>query len=110
MPLAKIGFWAIAIIEHYLLQTVPVVSAVMGSVAGLPAVQACLCHFNLMVKDTSQVFVAGPPVVQAAHGVEITKEELGDASIQLRSGTINKRNPVGGASPASHSTRSQRSQ
>jgi len=49
-----------------LMQTVPVVSAVMGSVAGLPAVQACLCHFNLMVRNTSQVFVAGPKVVEQA--------------------------------------------
>ena len=29
-----------------LLQAVPVVSAVLGSVAGLPAVEACLCHFT----------------------------------------------------------------
>jgi len=72
-----------------LLQTVPVVSAVMGSVAGLPAVQACLCHFNLMVRNTSQVFVAGPPVVKAAHGVDISKEALGDEKVQLASGTIN---------------------
>lgn len=72
-----------------LLQTVPVVSAVMGSVAGLPAVEACLCHFNLMIRHTSQVFVAGPPVVKAAHGTEITKEELGNEEVQLASGTIN---------------------
>jgi acetyl-CoA carboxylase carboxyltransferase component len=72
-----------------LLQTVPVVSAVMGSVAGLPAVQACLCHFNLMIRNTSQVFVAGPPVVKAAHGTDIAKEDLGNEDIQLASGTIN---------------------
>ena len=73
-----------------LLQTVPVVSAVMGSVAGLPAVQACLAHFNLMIKGTSQVFVAGPPVVKAAFGTDITKEELGNEQIQAHeSGVIN---------------------
>jgi acetyl-CoA carboxylase carboxyltransferase component len=73
-----------------LLQTVPVVSAVMGSVAGLPAVEACLAHFNLMVKGTSQIFVAGPPVVRAALGREITKEELGSERIQVdTSGAIN---------------------
>jgi acetyl-CoA carboxylase carboxyltransferase component len=63
---------------------VPVVSAVMGSVAGLPAVQAALCHFNVMVKGTSQLFVAGPPVVKAGLGVDITKEELGNEDIQVR--------------------------
>jgi acetyl-CoA carboxylase carboxyltransferase component len=71
-----------------LMQTVPVVSAVMGSVAGLPAVQACMCHFNLMVKKTSQVFVAGPKVVEEATGQAITKEDLGDERIQVKNGVI----------------------
>ncbi len=60
-----------------LLRAVPVVSAVMGSVAGLPAVNACIAHFNLMVKGTSQLFPGGPPVVKAALGYDVTKEELG---------------------------------
>ncbi len=46
-----------------LLCEVPVVSAALGSVAGLPAVDACLSHFSLMVKGISQVFPGGPPVV-----------------------------------------------
>src|SRR5579884_989157 len=58
-----------------LLRSVPVVSAVLGSVAGLPAVNACLAHFNLMVKGTSQLFPGGPPVVKAALGYNIDKEE-----------------------------------
>ena len=49
-----------------MLDTIPVVSAVLGSVAGLPAVQACLCHFNVMVKNTSQVFVAGSDAADTA--------------------------------------------
>lgn len=71
-----------------LMQHVPVVSAVMGSVAGLPAVHACMCHFNIMVKGTSQVFVAGPRVVEQATGREITKEDLGDERTQLKNGVI----------------------
>ncbi len=71
-----------------LLQHVPVVSAVLGSVAGLPAVQACLCHFSVMVKGTSQVFVAGPKVVEQATGQTITKEDLGDESVQMKNGVI----------------------
>ncbi|GAB4337909.1 MAG: propionyl-CoA carboxylase subunit beta [Dehalococcoidia bacterium] len=72
-----------------LLHMVPVVSAVLGSVAGLPAVQAAQCHFNVMVKGTSQVFVAGPAVVKAGLGVDITKEELGNEDVQVRqSGVI----------------------
>ena len=75
-------------VSAQLLQTVPVVSAVLGSVAGLPAVQACLCHFNVMVKGTSQVFVAGPKVVEQATGQRITKEELGDERTQVKNGVV----------------------
>ena len=71
-----------------LLQYVPVVSAVLGSVAGLPAVQACLAHFNVMVRGTSQVFVAGPKVVEQATGEVVTKEDLGDERTQVKNGVI----------------------
>jgi acetyl-CoA carboxylase carboxyltransferase component len=67
-----------------LLSLVPTVSAVLGSVAGLPAVNACLAHFNVMVKDISQIFPGGPPVVEAALGIDITKEELGGDHIHTR--------------------------
>ncbi|MCP5026945.1 MAG: propionyl-CoA carboxylase [Actinomycetia bacterium] len=72
-----------------LLNTVPVVSAVMGSVAGLPAVNACMAHWNVMVEGTSQIFPGGPPVVKAALGYDITKEELGGPEIHTRvSGSV----------------------
>jgi methylmalonyl-CoA decarboxylase subunit alpha len=72
-----------------LLSLVPTVSAVLGSVAGLPAVNACLAHFNVMVKDISQLFPGGPPVVKAALGIDITKEELGGDHIHTRiSGSV----------------------
>ena len=42
-----------------------------------------------MVKGTSQLFPGGPPVVKAALGYDITKEELGDERTQVyQSGTI----------------------
>ncbi|MEO5899254.1 MAG: carboxyl transferase domain-containing protein, partial [Ilumatobacteraceae bacterium] len=59
-------------VETDLLNLVPIVSAVMGSVAGLPAVNACMAHWNVMVRDTGQVFPGGPPVVKAALGYDIT--------------------------------------
>jgi acetyl-CoA carboxylase carboxyltransferase component len=62
----------------------PVVSAVLGSVAGLPAINACLAHFSLMVRGISQLFPGGPPVVKAALGYDITKEELGGEHIHVR--------------------------
>lgn len=70
--------------EVELLQTVPVASAVLGSVAGLPAVQAPMSHFSVMVKDISQIFPGGPPVVKAAFGVDIAKEDLGGDRIHTR--------------------------
>jgi methylmalonyl-CoA decarboxylase subunit alpha len=72
-----------------LMGTVPVVSAVMGTAAGGPAGRAILSHFTVMVKDTAQVFAAGPPVVQRSLGQKISKEELGGAHLAVdMAGTI----------------------
>ena len=76
-------------VNGQLLNIAPCVSAVLGSVAGLPAVEACMAHWNVMVKGTSQLFPGGPPVVKAALGYDITKEELGDERTQVyESGVI----------------------
>ena len=64
-----------------LLGVVPVVSAVMGTVAGGPAGRALLAHWTIMVRGTSQIFAAGPPVVERAFGKKVTKEELGGAKV-----------------------------
>lgn len=60
---------------------VPVVAACLGSVAGLGAVRVATSHFSLMVKGTSQLFVAGPPVVERGVGQKVSKEELGGSHI-----------------------------
>lgn len=70
--------------EVKLLSIVPVVSAVLGSVAGLPAIFGPLSHFSIMVKGISQLFPGGPPVVKAALGYDITKEELGGDAIHVK--------------------------
>lgn len=64
-----------------LLGLVPVVGAAMGSVAGLGAMRVAASHFRVMVRGTSQVFVAGPPVVERGVNEHVTKEELGGAHI-----------------------------
>ncbi len=71
-----------------LLCTAPVVSLALGSVAGLPAVEVCLSHFSVMVKGISQIFPGGPPVVKAALGYDVTKEELGDERTQVFQGGV----------------------
>ncbi len=81
------NIWSTVDVE--LLSMVPVVSAVLGAVAGLPAVEACFAHFNLMVKGISQLFPGGPPVVKAALGQEVTKEELGGEQVHVyKSGVV----------------------
>ena len=60
---------------------VPVVCACMGSVAGLGAVRVTISHFSLMIKKTSQLFVAGPPVVERSFGKPVGKNELGGSQI-----------------------------
>ncbi|MGH7894728.1 MAG: acyl-CoA carboxylase subunit beta, partial [Candidatus Binatia bacterium] len=71
-----------------LLSEVPVVGACMGSVAGLGAARVVTSHFSVMVKGTSQLFVAGPPVVERGVGEVVTKEELGGADIHTRNGVV----------------------
>ena len=72
-----------------LLGLVPVVSAVLGATAGGPAGRAVMSHFSVMVRGTSQLFAAGPPVVERALSKKITKEELGGAHIAVdKAGSI----------------------
>lgn len=74
---------AMEIMEE-LLSTVPVVSAALGSVAGLGAARVVFSHFSVMPKKTAQLFVAGPPVVEPALGRKVDKEDLGGSHIHTR--------------------------
>ncbi len=69
------------------LATVPVVALGLGPVAGLGAARLVTSHFSVMVKDLSQVFVAGPPVVQRL-GEDVDKEGLGGAHIHGPNGVV----------------------
>jgi acetyl-CoA carboxylase carboxyltransferase component len=71
-----------------LLSTAPLVSLVVGSIAGQPGVETCLCHFNVIVRGTGHTFPGGPPVVKAALGYDIHKEDLGGADISSRTGVV----------------------
>ena len=70
------------------LSTVPVVNLLLGSVVGIGAAKAVLGHFSVMVREISQLFVAGPPVVSHAMGYEISKEELGGWQIHCTNGAV----------------------
>ncbi|MBY9066022.1 methylmalonyl-CoA carboxyltransferase [Hyphomonas sp. WL0036] len=73
-------------IVHGLTQ-VPFVSLALGPCAGMGAGRVAASHFSIMVKELSQVFVAGPPVAIAL-GEDVTKEELGGWKIQAQNGTV----------------------
>ncbi len=69
------------------LSTVPVVALALGSVAGLGAARVAASHYSVMVRETSQMFVAGPPVV-ARVGEDLDKNALGGAEIHTRNGAV----------------------
>ncbi|WP_267177782.1 acyl-CoA carboxylase subunit beta [Sneathiella aquimaris] len=69
------------------LSTVPVVGLALGSTAGLGAARVAASHYSMMVKGTSQMFVAGPPVV-ARVGEHLGKNELGGSDIHTRNGAV----------------------
>ncbi|MDA0353614.1 MAG: methylmalonyl-CoA carboxyltransferase [Chloroflexi bacterium] len=74
----ELGGWPL---EAALMSEVPVVSMALGAVAGLPAAQVAIAHFAIMVRDVSQIFAAGPPVVERGLGQKVTKEELGGVRV-----------------------------
>ena len=66
---------------------VPVVALGLGSVAGLGAARLAASHYSVMTKQTSAMFVAGPPVV-ARVGQSLEKQELGGWEVQCRAGAV----------------------
>ena len=68
--------------------SVPVATAALGPVAGLPAARLVAAHFSVMSRKTAQVLIAGPAVVQRALGENLTKEELGDADVHTKNGVV----------------------
>ncbi len=69
------------------MSTVPVAALALGSTAGLGAARVAASHYSVMVKNTSQMFVAGPPVV-ARIGQHLEKNELGGSEIHTRNGAV----------------------
>ncbi len=67
-----------------LMSMVPIVALALGPVSGLGALLMVQSHLSVMVKNSSQVFVGGPPLVEWAQGKKVTKEELGGYRIHTR--------------------------
>ena len=70
------------------LATVPTVALCLGPVAGLGAARAVTSHYSVMVRGLSQLFVAGPPVVNRLGGEQV------DKSLQYERGLRSSGTPV----------------
>lgn len=58
---------------------VPQISCIMGPCAGGAVYSPAITDFNIMVKDTSYMFITGPDVIKTVTHEEVTKDELGGA-------------------------------
>jgi propionyl-CoA carboxylase beta chain len=77
------------------LDTVPVVALALGPTAGLGAARTVASHYSIMVRGLSQIFAAGPAVVdglgasyKSAADHQQAKEELGGSDIHTRNGVV----------------------
>ncbi|MCH8820140.1 MAG: acyl-CoA carboxylase subunit beta [Acidobacteria bacterium] len=60
---------------------IPQISAIMGPCAGGAVYSPAITDFTFMVHKTSYMFITGPDVIKAVTQEEITKSELGGATI-----------------------------
>ncbi|MEK7722751.1 MAG: acyl-CoA carboxylase subunit beta [Acidobacteriota bacterium] len=58
---------------------IPQLSCILGPCAGGAVYSPAITDFNIMVKDTSYMFITGPDVIKTVTHEEVTKEELGGA-------------------------------
>ena len=63
---------------------VPQIAVVMGMCTAGGAYVPAMCDENVIVKGTGTIYLAGPPLVKAATGEEVTAEELGGADLHTR--------------------------
>ena len=63
---------------------IPQVAAVMGSCTAGGAYVPAMCDENIIVREQGTIFLAGPPLVRAATGEEVSAEELGGGDVHTR--------------------------
>ena len=63
---------------------IPQIAAVMGSCTAGGAYVPAMSDETIIVKGTGTIFLAGPPLVKAATGEEVSAEELGGADVHTR--------------------------
>jgi 3-methylcrotonyl-CoA carboxylase beta subunit/propionyl-CoA carboxylase len=63
---------------------IPQIAVVMGSCTAGGAYVPAMSDETIIVKGTGTIFLAGPPLVKAATGEEVTAEDLGGADVHTR--------------------------
>jgi len=58
---------------------VPQISCILGPCAGGAVYSPAITDFNVMVRDTSYMFITGPDVIKTVTHEDVTKDELGGA-------------------------------
>ena len=58
---------------------IPQISCILGPCAGGAVYSPAITDFNVMVKNTSYMFITGPDVIKTVTHEEVTKDELGGA-------------------------------
>ncbi|MGH7785804.1 MAG: carboxyl transferase domain-containing protein [Candidatus Binatia bacterium] len=62
----------------------PQVAVVMGSCTAGGAYVPAMCDETVIVRGTGTIFLAGPPLVKAATGEEVSAEDLGGGDVHTR--------------------------
>jgi 3-methylcrotonyl-CoA carboxylase beta subunit len=60
------------------------VAVVMGNCTAGGAYVPAMCDENIIVREQGTIFLAGPPLVRAATGEEVSAEELGGGDVHTR--------------------------
>jgi acetyl-CoA carboxylase carboxyltransferase component len=72
--------------------SVPMLCLVLGASAGHGALTSPLSDFTIMSASAS-MFTGGPPLVKAALGEQVSKEELGGVAVCTEAGTVHNVEP-----------------
>ncbi|MCX2800341.1 methylcrotonoyl-CoA carboxylase [Microbulbifer thermotolerans] len=65
-------------------KNIPQIAVVMGSCTAGGAYVPAMADESIMVANQATIFLAGPPLVKAATGEEVSAEELGGADVHCR--------------------------
>ena len=67
---------------------IPQIAAVMGSCTAGGAYVPAMCDESIIVRRQGTIFLAGPPLVKAATGEEVSAEDLGGAEVHARTSGV----------------------